>query len=496
MRYISTRDKGRSADAPTVIKTGISPDGGLFVPESIPALEDGELGELINLDYRGRALRILQKYLTGYGAGELGEYVDKAYGSRFSSPDIAPVVRLCDGLFSLELWHGPTCAFKDMALQLLPYLLTGALKKTGESRTAVILTATSGDTGKAALEGFRDVEGTKIVVYYPSEGVSSIQKLQMTSQQGGNVAVCGIEGNCDDAQNGVKAIFTDPAAVKALSDRGFFLSSANSINWGRLAPQIVYYISAYCDLVKSGALTLGDAVNFVVPTGNFGNILAGYYAARMGLPVGKLICASNRNNVLTDFIERGEYDRNRPFYTTSSPSMDILVSSNLERLLFDVLGRDDGALKSLMDALKTGGRYRIDAAALLRLRARFDAGFADESATMAAIRDVFSRYGYLCDTHTAVAFSVLGEYRRKTKDETPAVVVSTASPYKFARSVLSALSGNADGAKDDFEIMDALSALSGTTPPQALYGLKNSAPRFNDVCGRRRLDSFLFNFLG
>lgn len=497
MRYISTRDKNRCADAPTVIKTGISPDGGLFAPESIPALGDGELYELISLDYRGRALKILQKYLTGYDVDELRLYVEKAYGTRFSSyPDIAPVVRLCDGLYSLELWHGPTCAFKDMALQLLPHLLTGALKKTGETKTAVILTATSGDTGKAALEGFRDVEGTKIVVYYPSEGVSSIQKLQMISQQGNNVAVCGIEGNFDDAQNGVKAIFTDPAMIKALSDRGFFLSSANSINWGRLAPQIVYYISAYCDLVKCGQLRLGDKVNFVVPTGNFGNILAGYYAARMGLPVHKLICASNRNNVLTDFIQSGRYDRNRPFYATASPSMDILVSSNLERMLFDVLNRDDGALKGLMDALKTEGRYRIGAGALRRLRGQFDAGFADEDATMAAIRGVFTRYGYLCDTHTAVAFSVCDDYRQRTKDGTPAVVVSTASPYKFAKSVLSALSEAPVEGKDDFEIMDELSRVSRTRPPQALYGLKKSAPRFTHVCGRRQLGSFLLNFLG
>lgn len=496
MRYISTRDKCSTASAAQAIKTGISPEGGLFVPEQIPVLEGGELSSLLPLDYRGRALSILSKYLTDYTGDELCAYVKKAYGTRFHSPGIAPVARLDSGLFALELWHGPTCAFKDMALQLLPYLLTSALKKTGESKTAVILTATSGDTGKAALEGFRDVEGTKIVVYYPSAGVSSMQKLQMISQQGKNVAVCGILGNFDDAQNGVKALFTDPDVADRLSGEGYFLTSANSINWGRLAPQIVYYISAYCDLVNTGAVALGQKVNFVVPTGNFGNILAGYYAARMGLPVQRLICASNRNNVLTDFIMRGEYDRNRPFYTTASPSMDILVSSNLERLLYDVYEGDTAALSGLMSALKAEGRYRIDKGALARLRTLFGAGFADENATLNAIRDIFTRYGYLCDTHTAVAFSVCQDYRLRTGDNTPAVVVSTASPYKFAQSVLLALTGQNAGELNDFAVMDELSRISGTVPPDELLRLKDSVPRFETVRERRQMDKFLFDFLG
>ena len=353
MYYVSTRDAGRRLTASQAIVEGLSRDGGLYLPEEIPQLTMDEIKALAALSYPERAAKIMKRYLDEFTEDELLGFAKSAYGpAKFDTPAAAPVVRLTENTYIQELWHGPTCAFKDMALQMLPYLLTASLRKTGEEKTVCILVATSGDTGKAALEGFRDVDRTKILVFYPDGGVSEMQKLQMVTQEGKNVGVCAVRGNFDDAQTGVKAIFTDPAITEKLAQKNMMFSSANSINWGRLVPQIVYYISAYCDLLKDGSIELGDKMNVVVPTGNFGNILAAYYARRMGLPIQKLICASNANNVLTDFLQTGKYDRNRSFYTTMSPSMDILISSNLERLLFDLCGQDDAQVRAWMDSLQ------------------------------------------------------------------------------------------------------------------------------------------------
>ena len=358
MYYVSTRDVSRRLTASQAIVDGLSRDGGLYLPEQIPQITTEEIKALAALSYPERAAKIMKRYLDEFTEEELLGFAKNAYGpAKFDTPAAAPVVKLTENTYIQELWHGPTCAFKDMALQMLPYLLAASLKKTGEEKTVCILVATSGDTGKAALEGFRDVDRTKILVFYPNGGVSDMQKLQMVTQEGKNVGVCAVRGNFDDAQTGVKRIFSDEALREELAGRGYFLSSANSINWGRLLPQIVYYVSAYCDLLNTGAIEAGDAVNFCVPTGNFGNILAAYYAKRMGLPVGKLICASNSNNVLTDFLRTGVYDKNRPFHTTMSPSMDILVSSNLERLLFDLSGENDAEVKGYMDALAKTGKY-------------------------------------------------------------------------------------------------------------------------------------------
>ena len=358
MMYTSTRDSGKRVSAARAIASGLAPDGGLFVPEVIPTVDREMLGKLCGMRYQDRALFVLEQYLEDFSRAELEEDVAAAYGSQFDDAAVAPVKLLRDGTAVLELYHGPTCAFKDMALQMLPHLLTASLKKCGEEREVCILVATSGDTGKAALEGFADIPRTKIIVFYPENGVSDVQKLQMTSQSGENVLVSAVKGNFDDAQTGVKLIFGNEEFAEQLGQKGWFLSSANSINWGRLLPQVVYYFSAYCDLVNSGKVTLGEPVNFVVPTGNFGDILAGWYAKQMGLPVHKLVCASNANNVLTDFIRTGTYDRNRPFYTTTSPSMDILVSSNLERLLYCLTG-DARQVAGYMQELKESGRYTV-----------------------------------------------------------------------------------------------------------------------------------------
>lgn len=359
--------------------------------------------------------------------------------SKFSAPEIAPTVNISGNKNVLELWHGPTCAFKDMALQLLPYLMTVSAKKTADGKTIVILVATSGDTGKAALEGFKDVDHTKILVFYPVDGVSPMQKLQMTTQEGGNVAVCAINGNFDDAQSAVKSIFTNSEIKNELDKKNMMFSSANSINWGRLVPQIVYYFSAYCDMVDSGRIHLGDKINVVVPTGNFGNILAGYYAKQMGLPVKTLVCASNSNNVLTDFLKTGTYDKNREFYTTSSPSMDILISSNLERLLYHMSGDDDKLICDLMNKLSADGKYTVSSDVMEKIQQMFDAGYTAEDKVDETIKYQFDNYGYLCDTHTAVAVRVYDEYVKNTGDDIPTVIDSTASPYKFSASVLNAI---------------------------------------------------------
>ncbi|MBR5619825.1 MAG: threonine synthase, partial [Clostridia bacterium] len=400
---------------------------------------------------------------------------------------VAPMVKLADGSHILELWRGPTCAFKDMALQLLPHLLTVSAEKAAGGRQIVILVATSGDTGKAALEGFRDVPNTQIMVFYPSEGVSPMQKLQMATQEGSNVAVCAIEGNFDDAQTGVKKIFTDPLVAEKLAQKNKMFSSANSINWGRLVPQVVYYVSAYCDLLAKGEIQNGDPIHVVVPTGNFGNILAAYYAREMGVPIDRLICASNRNKVLTDFIETGVYDRRRDFYCTSSPSMDILISSNLERLLFLLSGMDDAQTRTWMQNLSADGVYDVGEAMRNKIQAVFNGGYCDEDATKELIGSVYRSEGYLCDTHTAVAVQVYRDFRASTGDETPAVIASTASPYKFSRTVLAAVAPEVQAA-DEFAMVDALYEKTGFPCPKQLLELKNKQVRFTDICTRDTME--------
>ena len=487
MRYTSTRDKNVHVTAAEAITRGISADGGLFVPETIPQITLDDLMRLSALDYRGRAKEILSLYLTDFTEKEIADCVDGAYADgKFSSPETAPLVPLADGSEILELWRGPTCAFKDMALQLLPYLLTVAAGKAAGGRQIVILVATSGDTGKAALAGFKDVPNTQIMVFYPSDGVSPMQKLQMTTQEGGNVAVCAIQGNFDDAQSGVKKIFTDPEVAALLAEKNKMFSSANSINWGRLVPQVVYYVSAYCDLLKKGAIRCGDAINVVVPTGNFGNILAAYYAKEMGVPIRRLLCASNKNKVLTDFIETGVYDRRRDFYCTSSPSMDILISSNLERLLFLLSDMDDRKTASWMKALNEEGVYDVGTEMHQKITALFSGGCCDEEATKVLIRDVFAEDRYLCDTHTAVAVQMYRNYRAATGDNTKTVIASTASPYKFSKNVLAAVAPDVQAA-DEFEMVDALFEKTGFACPEQLKALKDKPVRFTDCCTRETM---------
>ena len=493
MKYFSTRNSNEKVSASWAISHGLAPDGGLYVPESLPMLSLDDIKTLGKKDYRGRALSIMKPFLDEFTEDELKAMILRAYGHNFDSADTAPVHFLDEKTAVLELWHGPTCAFKDMALQMLPHLLTASLKKCGERRKVCILVATSGDTGKAALEGFADVENTKILVFYPHNGVSDVQQLQMVTQTGDNVGVAAVRGNFDDAQTGVKQIFGDAAFAEQLSAKGWFLSSANSINWGRLLPQIVYYFSAYCDYANSGRVNYGDAVDFVVPTGNFGNILACWYAKNMGLPVGKLICASNQNNVLADFFSRGVYDRNRTFYTTISPSMDILISSNLERLLYHLCG-DAAAVADLMKRLKTDGRYAVPPEMLAKLQSEFYGGFCDDAATAATIGKLFREHNYLCDTHTGVAVNVYEQYRKETGDDTPCVIASTASPYKFAAAVLPAVY---DGAvpESGFDQVAKLSEVTGTPVPAPLAGLKNRPVLHKSCTEKEEMSAFIRGFL-
>ena len=488
MKYFSTRNDRESYSAAQAIAMGIAPDGGLFVPDAVPQVGAEELRFLCAMDYRGRAKNIMKRYLDEFSDAELEAFASAAYGDNYDDPAIAPTRFLDDSTAFLELWHGPTCAFKDMALQMLPHLLTASLKKTDEEKRVCILVATSGDTGKAALEGFKDVDRTRIFVFYPDGGVSKIQRLQMVTQAGSNVGVSAVRGNFDDAQTGVKKIFADPAFAQVLAERGWFLSSANSINWGRLLPQIAYYFSAYCDCVNAGKISLGELINFCVPTGNFGNILAGVFAREMGLPVKRFVCASNANNVLTEFISTGVYDRNRPFHTTISPSMDILVSSNLERLLYRLSG--DRQTAEYMRRLNTEGRYEVDDASLNTIQSVFAAGCCDDAATKAAIGELFAEKGYLMDTHTAVAYRVLEAYRRESGDPTPTVVVSTASPFKFAADVLDALGGGADE-----DVLAALSERSGLAVPKPLRGLDERTLRFPAVADKADMPAAVDTFL-
>lgn len=481
MNYQSTRSRAETVSAAQAIAQGLCGDGGLFVPEQFPPVSGGELAAMEQENYQQRAVRILSRYLTDFSEKEIQECVEGAYRAERFPEGPAPVSSLTDTVSFLELWHGPTCAFKDMALQILPRFLTRSLKKIHSDKDALILVATSGDTGKAALEGFRDVAGTKILVFYPKDGVSPMQKRQMCTQEGANVAVCSVEGNFDDAQTGVKRIFGDREIRKTLEENGCIFSSANSINWGRLVPQIVYYFSAYCDLCASGRVERGRPVNFVVPTGNFGDILAAYYAKKMGLPINKLICASNANNVLTDFLNTGIYSRNRSFYTTISPSMDILVSSNLERLLFDLTDRNAEKVSGWMRQLSETGRYQVDDGILEKIRGLFYAGSCDDHETRNKIKALFQTEDYLCDPHTGVAACVYDKYVRDTGDNTPTVIVSTASPYKFATDVLKALEGGASG-EDEFEAVRNLSDQTKTPVPAPIAALESKTIRFSASC--------------
>ena len=488
MKYVSTRLGAPEVSAPQAILKGLAPDGGLYVPTEIPKLDLDLL--TADISYEELATRILLPFLPEY-KDVLADLTHAAYGTgRFDTTPPTPLKALSDGVYSEELWHGPTSAFKDMALQLMPRLLSAALRLTGEKRDACILTATSGDTGKAALEGFCDVEQTKILVFYPAHGVSPLQKRQMTTQEGNNVRVQAIDGNFDDAQTAVKEIFSDETLADAISPYAF-LSSANSINFGRLAPQIVYYVQAYRELLKEGKIRLGDKVNFCVPTGNFGNIFACYLAKQMGLPVGKLICASNTNNVLTDFLNTGVYDKNRAFTTTISPSMDILVSSNLERLLYFVFGGD--RTKALMNALKTDGKYALTEEERTALDADFYGAYCSEEETRRTIKSTFEDEGYLVDPHTAVGLFVANEYRRATGDQAPIVCGSTASAYKFPQSVLDAL--GIDVPDDEFEALTRLSEATGTPIPAPLAALKNKTVRFESVIGKDALSDAVEQFV-
>ena len=496
MYYTSTRDKSVKVTAAEAIAKGISADGGLFVPTEIPKITSDFVNSLVTMSYIDRAKEVLKLYLTDFTAEELSMCVEGAYmAGKFSSEKVAPLYKLSDSANVLELWRGPTCAFKDMALQLLPYLLTVSAGKTLKDTEIVILVATSGDTGKAALEGFRDVPNTKILVFYPVDGVSPMQKLQMTTQEGSNVSVCAIEGNFDDAQSGVKKIFTDKDIEKKFKENGLAFSSANSINWGRLVPQIVYYVSAYCDMIAAGELKNGEEMNVVVPTGNFGNILAAYYAKRMGIPVKTLVCASNANNVLTDFLTTGTYDKNRDFYCTTSTSMDILISSNLERLLFHLCGENDAQIREWMSELAEKGKYTVTDDVESKIKELFAAGCCDDIETKATIGKVFAEKKYLCDTHTAVAVKVYDDYKAKTGDVTPTVIASTANPYKFSASVLSAITDSIK-ADNEFDMVEELFEKSGEPVPSQLATLKGKTPRFTGVCKKEDMKQVVFDMLG
>jgi len=497
MLYQSTRGKKDNISSSEAIVHGLAGDGGLYVPDAFPEISHDSISKLVNEPYEVRAAYIMDLFLDDIGYDKLIEYTKYAYNTNrdggFCHNKIAPLHKLDKNTHFLELWHGPTCAFKDMALQIMPKLLTASLKKIGEDRDVCILVATSGDTGKAALEGFRDIDGTKIMVFYPKDGVSDVQKLQMTSQQGSNVNVVAVNGNFDDAQTGVKEIFSDKKIKTQLNDYGYFLSSANSINWGRLVPQVVYYISAYCDLIKCGEIKQGEKINFCVPTGNFGNILAAYYTERMGLPVNKLICASNRNDVLAQFINTGQYNKNRPFFATISPSMDILVSSNLERLLFELSEKNGSIVATYMSALAEEGFYKIPDSVRNELNRIFCSGQCSETDTKKTIGDIFTKYDYLIDTHTAVAYKALNDYRETAGDDTKSVVVSTASPFKFNEAVIDALNQKHRGGGVD--LIEQLAEISGNAVPAPLVSLKDKTPRFNETVDISGMKNSVVNFL-
>jgi threonine synthase len=491
MVYESTRNSEVKLTSANAIIKGISSDGGLFVPCNLPVITDDELSSMAALSYRECAEIVFRRFLTDFTDDEIVSCVSCAYGENFDVPEIAKTVSL-DGMSILELWHGPTSAFKDMALQILPHLMTTAAKKTSNEKEIVILTATSGDTGKAALEGFADVPGIKIAVFYPESGVSEIQKLQMTTQEGGNVLVCAVNGNFDDCQTAVKDIFTDKGVVNVLSAKGKAFSSANSINLGRLIPQVVYYVTGYLDMVKNGTIKLGEKINICVPTGNFGNILAAYYAREMGIPVNRLICASNRNNILTDFINTGVYDKNRDFHTTMSPSMDILISSNLERLIHRLYDNNSKEIVEIYKSLAQTGKYSVNNDVKIKLQNVFTAGYCDDDDTKRQIKETFEKEGYLLDTHTAVAVRVYENYKESSGDNTPTLIASTANPYKFSTSILSAFGKTCE---NDFEAARILNEITGVPIPENITALKQKTVRFSDVMPPAKLKEYVIEKL-
>lgn len=489
--YRSTRNREETASASEAILKGLTNDGGLFVPDSIPKLQVS-VEDLKEMTYQDIAYAVMKEFLTDFTEEELKTCIANAYDSKFDTEEIAPIVKAGD-VYYLELFHGSTIAFKDMALSILPYLLVTSAKKNHVENEIVILTATSGDTGKAALAGFADVPGTKIIVFYPKSGVSPIQEKQMLTQKGENTYVIGIKGNFDDAQTGVKKMFSNRELAAVMDGNGYQFSSANSINIGRLVPQIVYYVKAYADLVKKGAVKAGDPMNVVVPTGNFGNILAAFYAKQMGIPIGKFVCASNENKVLFDFFQTGEYDRKREFVVTSSPSMDILISSNLERLIYTIAGQDAGKNAELMRQLKEEGVYEITEEMRGQL-GDFVGGFATEEETKETIKNTYEKTGYVMDTHTAVAAHVCAQYRKESGDEKKCLVASTASPYKFIHSVMTAIDDKY-AKKDEFELIDELSALSATEIPNAIKEIRNAQIRHNRECDSDKMKEIVKEIL-
>ena len=491
--YKSTRDAEKTVTASQAILKGLADDGGLFVPVSIPKLPVS-LGELKEMTYQEIAYTVMKEFLTDFTEEELKSCIAKAYDSKFDTEEIAPLVK-ADGAYYLELFHGSTIAFKDMALSILPYFMTTAAKKNHADKEIVILTATSGDTGKAAMAGFADVPGTRIIVFYPKDGVSRVQELQMVTQKGANTFVVGIHGNFDDAQTGVKKIFSDKELAKEMDEKGFQFSSANSINIGRLVPQIVYYVYAYAQLVKEGRIKAGEEINVTVPTGNFGNILAAYYAKNMGLPIKKLICASNDNKVLYDFFRTGAYDRNRDFILTTSPSMDILISSNLERLIYRIAGEDAACNASLMAALAGDGKYEITAEMKEKL-GDFYGNYATQEECAAQIRSLYEDTDYVLDPHTAVAAAVYNKYKEETGDTTKTVIASTASPFKFTRSVMEAIDEGKYAAMGDFELIDQLSEISGVAVPNAIEEIRNAEVRHNTVADVAEMPVVVKKILG
>ena len=490
--YHSTRNSEETATASEAILKGLTSDGGLFVPDSIPKL-NVSLEDLTQMSYQEIAYAVMKEFLTDFTEEELKTCINNAYDSKFDTEEIA-VTKKVDGAYYLELFHGATIAFKDMALSILPHLLVTSARKNNVKNEIVILTATSGDTGKAALAGFADVPGTKIIVFYPKSGVSPIQEKQMVTQKGDNTYVIGIKGNFDDAQTGVKKMFSNKELAKVMNDNGFQFSSANSINIGRLVPQVVYYVKAYADLLKQGALKAGEPMNVVVPTGNFGNILASYYAKQMGIPIGKFVCASNKNKVLFDFFETGKYDRNREFYVTTSPSMDILISSNLERLIYRIAGDDSAVNAELMASLSKNGKYTITEEMAERL-GDFYGNYANEDETAAQIKSVYESDGYVMDTHTAVASAVYEKYKAETGDTTKTLIASTASPYKFARSVMSAIDSKYENG-EDFALIDELCRISGVKIPAAVEEIRSAAVLHNTVVDRDEMKQTVLEFLG
>jgi len=484
MYYNSTRNNSVKVTSAEAIIQGLSAEGGLFIPETLPVISEEDIVSLGKMEYHERAFLILRKFLTDFDDGELKSAVKNAYGNKFSAPGVTELSLLSPETYILELFHGPTCAFKDMALQLLPYLMTISAKKheAVKGKKIAVLTATSGDTGKAALEGFKDVADTFVTVFYPENGVSEMQKRQMTTQEGSNVRVCAVKGNFDDCQTGVKEIFTDKDLIRILCEKNMVFSSANSINWGRLAPQIVYYVSAYADLIEAEEIKYGEKINVCVPTGNFGNILAAYYAHEMGLPINRLICASNSNNVLSDCINTGVYDKNRDLILTASPSMDILVSSNFERLIYHLTNRDDAEVNKLFTGLKDKGRYELSPFIREKLSGLFYGGWCGEDETAGTIKEVFDEYSYLLDPHTAVAYKICSDYKRETGDNLKTVIAATASPYKFCTPVYRALGGQPDA--DEFITANKLEVLTNTSMPEPLAKTRGMPVRFNGSVGK------------